>query len=285
MLEAKGQLRAHDVTPFRGSRPEDVRRNNRAVALELLRAQPRGRAELAREMRLSKPALGDLVTQLINDGLILERPPAPTSRGRHPAPLETNANRFCVIGLDIVSHHPQQIEAGLYDASGHPLQVRVAPSAIGEGREAMYEQTLQAIRDLIAHAISTDVGPVAAVGAASPGPVDARRGTILSPPNYPDLTGLDLVVRLERDLGLPARLERDVHAASVTYLRETRAESFIYILLGTAPGLGMNAFSTARLLPRNLPRPLAMISFTLKMILARLKLLVRRFIGIHYFWG
>lgn len=238
MLEARGQLRAHDVNPFRGRRPEDVRRNNRAVALELLRAQPRGRAELAREMRLSKPALGDLVTQLINDGLINERPPEPTSRGRHPAPLEINAGRFCVIGLDIVSHHPHQIEAGLYDASGQPLEVRAVPSAVGEGREAIYEHTLEATRELVIHA-STTAGPVAAIGAASPGPVDARRGTILSPPNFPDLTGLDLVNRLERDLHLPARLERDVHAASVTYLRETRAENFIYILLGKGIGAGV----------------------------------------------
>jgi glucokinase len=239
VLEARGHLRAHDVAPFRGKRPEDVRRNNRAVALELLRAQPRGRAELAREMQLSKPALGDLVTQLISDGLVLERPPAPTSRGRHPAPLEINAKRFSVIGLDIVAHHPQHVEAGLYDASGHPLEVRVSASTVGGGREAMYTQTLSAVRALIADAPKLKAGTVAAVGAASPGPVDARRGTILSPPNYPDLAGLDLVARLERDLGLPARLERDVHAASVTYLHETRAENFVYILLGKGIGAGV----------------------------------------------
>lgn len=239
MLEAKGHPRAHDVSPFRGRRPEDVRRNNRAVALELLRAQPRGRAELAREMHLSKPALGDLVTQLINDGLVLERPPAPTSRGRHPAPLEINASRFSVIGLDIVAHHPNQIEAGLYDASGQPLEIRVTQSTVGEGREAMYAHTLGAVRDLITHASNSHAGAVAAVGAASPGPVDARRGAILSPPNYPDLAGLDLAARLERDLNLPARLERDVHAASVTYLHETRAENFVYVLLGKGIGAGI----------------------------------------------
>jgi predicted NBD/HSP70 family sugar kinase len=239
VLEAKGHLRAHDVATFRGQRPEDVRRNNRAVALELLRAQPRGRAELAREMNLSKPALGDLVTQLMNDGLVLERPPAPTSRGRHPAPLEINAKRFSVIGLDIVVHHPQHIEAGLYDASGRALEVRVFESKIGDDRERMYAHILMAVRDLIRDAPKIGAGAVAAVGAASPGPVDARRGTILSPPNYPDLAGLDLVARLERDLKLPARLERDVHAASVTYLSETRAENFVYILLGKGIGAGV----------------------------------------------
>jgi predicted NBD/HSP70 family sugar kinase len=239
VLEAKGHLRAHDVVTFRGQRPEDVRRNNRAVALELLRAQPRGRAELSREMNLSKPALGDLVTQLMNEGLVLERPPAPTSRGRHPAPLEINAKRFSVIGLDIVSHHPQHIEAGLYDASGQPLEVRVTESAVNDDREAMYAHTLKVVRGLIRDAKKFKAGTVVAVGAASPGPVDARRGTILSPPNFPELAGLDLVVRLERDLNLPARLERDVHAASVTYLFETRAENFVYILLGKGIGAGV----------------------------------------------
>jgi predicted NBD/HSP70 family sugar kinase len=239
VLEAKSHLRAHDVATFRGQRPEDVRRNNRAVALELLRAQPRGRAELSREMNLSKPALGDLVTQLMNEGLVLERPPAPTTRGRHPAPLEINAKRFSVIGLDIVAHHPQHIEAGLYDASGQALEVRVTESALNDDREAMYAHTLMAVRKLIRDAPKIGAGTVAAVGAASPGPVDARRGTILSPPNYPDLAGLDLVARLERDLSLPARLERDVHAASVTYLHETKAENFVYILLGKGIGAGV----------------------------------------------
>ncbi len=237
MLERASQsVRFHPrvvSSPFQGGRPEDVRRNNRALALELLREQARSRTELARAMQLSKPALGDLVSDLIQSGLVLERAPTPTFRGRHPAPLEINRDRFHVIGVDVAV---SGLELGLFDAVGQPLEIQRTELPVGTGREAVYATVLNEVSQFNARSKRQTRIPLAAVGVTAPGPIDARSGTVLGPPNFSDLGGLDLAVRLERDLNIPVRLERDATAAATAYLNRTRLERFVYILLTSGIG-------------------------------------------------
>jgi predicted NBD/HSP70 family sugar kinase len=221
-------------TISRGQRPGDVRRINRATALELLRERPQGRAELARAMGLSKAALGGLISDLTLEGLVIEHPPTAIARGRHPAPLQVNATRFSVLGIHLVPHG---LEVGLYDALGVQQEVLYAPSHIGEGFEQVLAQVIKTSRALMARAKKLKNGPVAALTIATPGPLDSKRGVVLGAPTFPDLNGMNLKQRLEQALNLPVRLERDVNAAAMGHLRQTKASSFVYILI-TGPGIG-----------------------------------------------
>jgi predicted NBD/HSP70 family sugar kinase len=221
-------------TISRGQRPGDVRRVNRATALELLREHPQGRAELARAMGLSKAALGGLISDLTTEGLVLEYPPTAIARGRHPAPLQINANRFSVLGLHLAPHG---LEVGLYDALGVQQDVLYAPSHVGEGIERVITQVIQTSRTLIARAKKIKIGEVTALTIATPGPLDAVPGIVLEPPRFPDLKRVNLKQKLELALKLPVRLERDVNAAATGHLRQTKANSFVYILM-TGPGIG-----------------------------------------------
>ena len=218
----------------RGQRPGDVRRVNRATALELLRERPQGRAELARAMGLSKAALGGLISDLTTEGLVLEHPPTAIARGRHPAPLQVNANRFSVLGLHLASHG---LEVGLYDALGVQKDVLYAPSHVGKGIERVLEQVIETSRALIARAKKIKIGEVAALTIATPGPLDAVHGIVLGAPKFPDLNGINLKLKLEQALKLPVRLERDVNAAATGHLRQTKTKNFVYILM-TGPGIG-----------------------------------------------
>jgi predicted NBD/HSP70 family sugar kinase len=215
-----------------GHRPADARRLNRAKALELLRVTPRGRAELARALGLSKPALGDLVGDLIEQELLLETAPTPIQRGRHPAPLRINPERFCVVGIDL---SVDDYELGLYNPLGEPLHILRTPSGIGKGAEVAYRQLLEAAHQLLQQAPI----PVVAVGVASPGPIDFEQGKILTPPHFPDLHNMPLVNRLQNDLGLPVYLEHDSAAAARRFVRSTAAANFVYILLHRGIGAGI----------------------------------------------
>ncbi|WP_081439949.1 ROK family protein [Meiothermus ruber] len=215
-----------------GHRPTDARRLNRAKALELLRVMPRSRAELARALGLSKPALGDLVGDLIELGLVLEAAPTSIQRGRRPAPLRINPRRFCVMGIDL---GVDTYELGLYNPLGQPLQILQTPSGVGKGAEVVYSRLLEAAQHLIEQAPV----PVVAVGVASPGPISFERGQILTPPHFPDLHNMYLVERLQRDLDRPTYLEHDSAAAARRFLRSTSAENFIYILLQQGIGAGI----------------------------------------------
>lgn len=215
-----------------GHRPHEARQLNRAAVLELLRAAPRGRAELSRALGLSKPSLGDVVGGLVADGLVVEGPPTPTLRGRHPAPLTVNPERFAVLGVDLSDHG---LHVGLYGATGEPLYARATPLRPGVCGETVYA----ALRSECLAVLARATAPVAAVGVATPGPVDAGRGVVLNPPNFPSLHGLRLVERLGADLGLPVCLEHDSAAAAAQYLRATGAENFVYILLTEGVGAGL----------------------------------------------
>ena len=218
----------------RGQRPGDVRRVNRATALELLRERPQGRAELARAMGLSKAALGGLISDLTLEGLVLEHPPTAIARGRYPAPLQVNANRFSVLGLHLAPHG---LEVGLYDALGVQQDVLYAPSHVGDGIERVLAQVIQTSRALMARVRKIKIGEVAALTIATPGPLDAVRGIVLGAPKFPELNGINLKLKLEQALKLPVRLERDVNAAATGYLRQTKTKNFVYILV-TGPGIG-----------------------------------------------
>jgi predicted NBD/HSP70 family sugar kinase len=232
----------HVETRHRGSRPGDIRRLNRAAALKLLRDQPRGRAELARAMGLSKTALSDLISELISAGIVIEHPPTPTERGRHPAPLELNASRFSVIGVDVAVDH---FEVGLYDALGCLLgQVRMEVGTFTNN-----DLAFAALTGLIDRLLQTATGrgTMAAIGVASPGPVDVRNGVILGSPKTTNFKGSHLAERLNLKFGVPARLERDTTAAANAFLRTTSTlEHFVYILLhkgiGAAIVIGQQVF-------------------------------------------
>ena len=229
-------------TRHRGSRPGDIRRLNRAAALKLLRDQPRGRAELARTMGLSKTALSDLIFDLIAAGIVIEHPPTPTERGRHPAPLELNAQRFSVIGVDVAIDH---FEAGLYDALGCLLErVRVEVGMFANNEDA-FTALVALVRPLFK--LKTGSGAITAIGVASPGPVDVRQGLILGSPKTTNFKGCHLAERLNLEFGIPTRLERDTTAAANAFLRTTSTlEHFVYILLqqgiGAAIVIGQQVF-------------------------------------------
>ncbi len=55
--------------------------------------------------------------------------------------------------------------------------------------------------------------PLAAVGLATPGPLDPRRGVILAPPNLPAWRDVPAATHLTELLGLPCHLLRDTQAA------------------------------------------------------------------------
>jgi len=213
-------------------RPQDVRRVNRASVLELLRERPFSRSELAQMLGLSKPALGDLIGDLLEQNLLLEDTPTPVQRGRYPAPLRINPRRFCVLGLDL---SVDNCEAGLYNPLGEPLEILQTFSGVGQGAQEVYRRLLRASREVLSKASM----PVAAVGVAAPGPINFEQGQILAPPHFPDLHNMYLVEQLQRDLGLPVYLEHDSAAAARQYLGSTPAENFIYILLHRGIGAGI----------------------------------------------
>lgn len=83
---------------------------------------------------------------------------------------------------------------------------------------------------------------VRGVGAAVGGPLDAERGIVLAPPNLPGWDGIPLRERLERELGLPVRVEHDASACALAEHRwgaGGAAKRLAYLTCGTGFGAGL----------------------------------------------
>ncbi len=95
-------------------------------------------------------------------------------------------------------------------------------------------------RLLGAHELSTK--DVARIGISCGGPLDSRRGLVLSPPNLPGWDELPICDILHRKLGRPVRLENDANAAAQAEWafgagRGTR--NMVFLTCSTGMGAGL----------------------------------------------
>ncbi|QNG60212.1 ROK family protein [Bacillus sp. PAMC26568] len=83
--------------------------------------------------------------------------------------------------------------------------------------------------------------PIQSVGIGAPGPLDAKRGIIIEPPNLPGWQNIQLTKMIESAIQLPVYLENDANAAALAEALTgagKKAESVFYITVSTGIGGG-----------------------------------------------
>lgn len=82
---------------------------------------------------------------------------------------------------------------------------------------------------------------VSTVGIGAPGPLDSRKGIILSPPNLPGWDQVPIVHMIEKQIGIKVTLDNDANAAALAEARMgagAGAHSVYYITVSTGIGGG-----------------------------------------------
>ena len=100
-------------------------------------------------------------------------------------------------------------------------------------------QTLLNIKHVI-HVFSEEFD-LSKIGIAAPGPLDAKTGHLLSPPNLPGWDEVDLVTPLSTAFDLPVSLENDANAAALgeaLYGAGRHSSSVYYVTVSTGIGGG-----------------------------------------------
>lgn len=85
-------------------------------------------------------------------------------------------------------------------------------------------------------------GDVQSIGVSCGGPLDSRRGLILSPPNLPGWDGIEIVKICEQRFGIPARLQNDANACALAEWRWGAAKgcrNAVFLTFGTGMGAGL----------------------------------------------
>lgn len=84
--------------------------------------------------------------------------------------------------------------------------------------------------------------PVEAIGIACGGPLDSKRGVILSPPNLVGWDNVEIVKYFNDKFGLPVFLENDANACALAewkYGAGRGADNLVYMTYGTGLGAGL----------------------------------------------
>jgi predicted NBD/HSP70 family sugar kinase len=230
---ARQERVAATLTFPRKATHQQTRAHNAALVLRaLFEYGPISRADVARLSGLTRTTVGDVVGELIDDGLAREVGRGPSTGGKAPILLELIDDARHVIGLDLGEF---VFQAGLVDLRGRLQRTIERPVAGLSG-----EQALAVVHELI-EALATDAGgTLLGVGVGTPGIVDAATGTIRRAVNL-DWQDLPLADLLRERHGVPVEVANDSRAAAlaIEVFSERRATNLIAVKVGRGIGAGV----------------------------------------------
>ena len=141
----------------------------------------------------------------------------------------------CVAGIDIGG---TKIALALATPEGRVVEGARFPTRVEEGPHRIVEAAVAEIERMLAQTGAR----LSAVGIGCGGPLDRRRGLILSPPNLPGWDEFPIVALVEGRLGVPALLDNDANAAALGEHRHGAGRGYsdlVYITISTGIGGGL----------------------------------------------
>ena len=198
-----------NVMKLRGG-PESARLINRALVLRKLKfLDSLSRAELARQLGLSKITISEIVADLIQEGLIEEtgEGSATSSGGRKPILLRLNSSWRRIIGLDIGLTNTVIALGGLKGERIVQLRVPTSERRDPDGILAQIEELIETI--LARGKMARE--EIAGIGISIRGLIDGQEGRIAFSPalDWRDVPFRNLV---EQRLGVPTTLDNCTRA-------------------------------------------------------------------------
>ncbi len=221
------------VRPGARIQPGHARSHNKALVLQsLYRTSGLSRADVAREVGLTRVTISDLVADLIDEGLVIELGVRSDARPGKPATvLDINRSGFTIVGLDL--SYAAMFRGALMDLDGtvlHRDEVEV--------KGVTGDTAVDAVKALLDRLVAEAKTPVLGIGIGSPGVVDAE-GTILSAPN---LGWYDLALQsiLANHTGLPVQVANDANVAALAERTFGKGEDdMMLIRVGRGVGSGI----------------------------------------------
>jgi predicted NBD/HSP70 family sugar kinase len=221
-----------DAFPSKATHQQTRAHNAALVLRALYDFGPISRADVARLSGLTRTTVGDVVGELIEDGLAREVGRGPSTGGKAPILLELIDDARHVIGLDLGEF---VFRAGLVDLRGRIQRTVERPVAGLSGTEAL------AVADaLIEELADGSRETLLGIGVGTPGIVDAATGTIRQAVNL-DFNDLPLGETLEARHGVPVEVANDSRAAAlaIELFSGRRSSNLVAVKVGRGIGAGV----------------------------------------------
>jgi glucokinase len=144
-------------------------------------------------------------------------------------------NKDLIAGIDVGG---TKIAVALADSDGSVLSLAHFPTQVELGPHRIIDGAMKEIERMAGDAR----GSLATVGIGCGGPLDRKRGVILSPPNLPGWDEFPIVELAEKKLGVPALLDNDANAAALGEYQYGAGRGFrnlVYMTISTGIGGGI----------------------------------------------
>lgn len=220
-----------------------VKNINKHALLELVRFASGGisRADLARQMGLSRAAISSIVNDLLATDILRETQRETqretVSSGRPPINLEINPQRGFVVGIDIGVTH---ISMGVADLAAQVLHEIDIPFSVEQGPKHGLALVDKELRDLLSQA-GIMLEAILAIGVGVPGPVVADKGAVSEPPVMPGWNNFPIRDHLQTLWGCPISLNNDAEMGALgewVYGAGRGEQHLAYIKVGSGIGAG-----------------------------------------------
>lgn len=213
---------------------------NKRLILDMIRFTPGGisRAELARQMNLTRSGVSIIIDDLKAKKLVDEIEIGPATGGRRAILLAINPNFGMVVGIDMGATHLNIIVA---DYSAHVLAEVEHPLAVAEGPMSCLNQIDTHLMALL-EKLDVNIEQVAAIGIGVPGPVVTSSGEVSSPPIMPGWDGFPIKKNLEELWNKPIVVSNDAEMGVIgewAYGAGRGESNLAYVKVGTGVGAGL----------------------------------------------
>jgi N-acetylglucosamine repressor len=187
------------------------KRINRQLVLNLIKAGPTSRAEIAAETGLSPATVSNLTVELIDEGLVRETGVVETSRGRPPVLLRLNSSARFVVGVKVM---PTELVAVVTDLDANVVAMRTHTGGVlGGTPEVLIDSLARVVDDTVAEA-GVRRADLLGVGIGLAGIIDSGAGVCRYSP-YFGWRDVDLVTPLRERIGLDVQLANDVDSLTI----------------------------------------------------------------------
>jgi glucokinase-like ROK family protein len=213
---------------------------NKRIILDMIRFTPGGisRAEIARQMVLTRAAVTTIINDLMAEGLVRETDDAPSAGGRRPILLEINPEQASVIGIDMGATHLGMI---LSDFSAHIIDEIEMPFCVIDGPAKCLEIIDFQVHNLLERN-HLKLDQIVSIGIGVPGPVVEELGLVSSPPIMPGWSDYPIRSHLVDLWKCNVSVGNDANFGALgewAYGAGRGEENLAYIKVGSGVGAGL----------------------------------------------
>lgn len=221
------------------ARQSTIRKNNQALILEhIIEYGQASRADLAKQLSISKPTISHNTEQLIEYGLLVEKGSGESKGGRKPMLLDFNYDHKIIIALDLNRNNPI---IALSDLKGNILDRMNLKVNVEDGKPILIQKLTTGINELI-EKNKYLLEKLGVISIAIPGVINEVTGEVYANPQFNLWMNLNLKEILSEIYHVPIIIKNDISMAALGekhYGAGQNYDDLIYVSLGLGVGAGL----------------------------------------------